>query len=201
VTTIYLIRHGEIDANVNECWHGWTDSELNKRGRVQAQKMGLHLAAASPDISCVYSSPLRRTLITAKSLANRLQCDPVTHEGLKEYGIGHLEGQPYQVLKDEHKFFDLIAQDHDYAPPEGESVNQVYGRMRCALEAIREQHTGETIAVVSHGAALAITLAGLVDGAPVPFHHYHMSNTGITKLVWRDTPTIEFFNVRDHWSD
>lgn len=199
MTTIYLIRHGEIDANVSQCWHGWTDSELNQRGRVQAQKMGLHLAAASPDISCVYTSPLKRTLVTAQSLSNRLQFEPRIHDGLKEYGIGHLEGQPYQALQDDHQFFDLIARDQDYAPPEGESVNQVYTRMLGALEEIRANHMGETLAVVSHGAALAITLAGLLDGAPIPFHHYHMANTAITKLVWRDSPAIEFFNARDHW--
>lgn len=199
MTTIYLIRHGEIDANVSQCWHGWTDSDLNDRGREQARCMGEYLSQSSPDISRIYSSPLRRTLNTAQSLSDLFRIEPVRHDGLKEYGIGHLEGQSYQALHDEHGFFDMIARDQDYAPPEGESVNQVCKRMLGALEEIRSRHEGETLAIVSHGAAMAIGLAGLLDGAPIPFYQYQMENTAITKLIWRDSPTIEFFNVREHW--
>lgn len=198
MTTIYLVRHGEIDANVARRWHGWTDSDLNDTGRLQARRMGAHLAALSPEISAVYSSPLRRTMDTARSLARLLETEPVTHDGLREWGIGHWEDQPYDVLRDKHKFFDAIAEDLDYAPPEGESINQVCSRMIGALEEIRARHAGESLALVGHGAALAITLANLLDGAPVPFYQYHMDNTGITKLIWRDRPVIEFFNVRDH---
>lgn len=159
----------------------------------------MYLSRVSPDISRVYTSPLKRTFATAQSLTSLFQLEPVPHDGLKEYGIGHLEGEPYQTLLNEHKFFDLIARDQDYAPPDGESVNQVCGRMLEALEEIRQRHEGDTLAVVSHGAAMAIALAGLLDGAPMPFHHYHMENTAITKLVWRDSPVIEFFNSREHW--
>ncbi len=201
MTTIYLIRHGEIDANRDQRWHGWTDSDLNETGRVQAMKMGTHLARMSPGISSVYSSPLKRTVMTARSLTTILGLEPVPHEGLKEFGIGRLENQPYAALKDEHGFFELITENQDYAPPEGESVNQVCERMLAALDEIRERHRGETVALVGHGAAMAIALAGLVDGGPMPFYQYHMENTAITKLVWRDSPVIEFFNACDHLVD
>jgi hypothetical protein len=39
VTTFYLVRHGQIDANVNRLWHGSTDSPLNQTGITQAEKM------------------------------------------------------------------------------------------------------------------------------------------------------------------
>ncbi|MBD3646732.1 MAG: histidine phosphatase family protein [Pseudomonadales bacterium] len=201
VTTIYLIRHGEIDANVAKRWHGWTDSDLNDNGRLQAEKMGAHLAEQSPEISAIYSSPLRRTLDTARSLAGLLNLEPVTHDGLREWGIGRWEGQLYDVLRDKHKFFDAIANDLNYTPPDGESVNQVCARMVGAFEEIRLRHEGECLALVGHGAALAITLASLLDGGPMPFYQYHMDNTGITKLIWHDKPVVEFFNQREHLDD
>lgn len=198
MTTIYLIRHGEIDANREQRWHGWTDSELNERGRAQAAKMAEQLACRTPAISSLYSSPLKRTLTTAQCLGELIGLEPVAHEGLKEFGIGQLENQPYLALKDEHRFFDRITEDLDYAPPEGESVNAVCNRFLGALEEIRGRHRGETLGVVSHGAAMAIALAKLLDGAPMPFYQYHMENTAITKLVWQDEPIIEFFNWQDH---
>ena len=39
-TVIYLVRHGEIDANVARRWFGSTDGELNANGIAQADRLG-----------------------------------------------------------------------------------------------------------------------------------------------------------------
>jgi len=199
-TTLYLIRHGEIEANVNRHWHGSTDSELNENGRRQAQQMALHVAKNHPEISAVYCSPLRRTFHTASPLAKRLNLDLQADADLREYSIGHLEGTPYEELMDKHEFFKSIASNPDYAPEGGESLNQVCLRVVAALTRLKKRHQGQSIAIVSHGAAMGIALTHLLDNRVYPFHDYHMVNTGYSKLVWSSEPILEFFNVSDHLS-
>ena len=197
-TILYLIRHGEIDANVNRHWHGSTDSELNENGRRQAQQMASHVADNHPEISAIYCSPLLRTLHTALPLAKRLNLDLEPEDDLREYSIGHLEGTPYEVLMDEHRFFASIAASQDYAPEGGESPNQVCSRVVAALMRLRQRHQGQSIAIVSHGAAMGIAMTHLLENRVFPFHDYHMVNTGYSKLVWSSEPRLEFFNVSEH---
>ncbi len=198
MTTFYLIRHGEIDANVEKRWHGATDSELNATGLDQASRMGEVVSRIFPEISMIYMSPLKRTIKTANALSDVATVPTVVHQGLREFAIGELEGVLFSELMERHKFFDAIAENQDYAPPGGESINQVRDRMLLAFNDIAQTHKGEHIAVVSHGAAMAIALADLFTGSPYPFFNYQMSNTGVSRLKWGESPELMSFDDTDH---
>jgi 2,3-bisphosphoglycerate-dependent phosphoglycerate mutase len=197
-TTFYLIRHGEIDANVSRRWHGSTDSELNENGRLQARRMAAYVAINHPEICAVYHSPLQRTLDTAIPLARALDLDPLPEKDLREYSIGKLENTRYEELHTKHDFFAEIAADQDFAPPDGESPNTVCQRMEGALTRLGKRHEGEAIAIVSHGAAMGIVLSHLLEDRVYPFHNYHMTNTGYSKLIWGAEPKLEIFNASEH---
>ena len=197
-TTFYFIRHGEIDANVEKKWHGSTDSPLNNNGLGQATRMADYFSLNIPNISRIYSSPLKRTLKTAEALAERVDV-PLEHEhDFREFSIGRLEGLAYDVLAAEHRLFEYMADDHHYAVEGGESLIDVRDRFLAALSRLKQLHRGEEVAIVSHGAAVAILLAHFFEPAPYPFHDYHMDNTGISKLVWGDEPLLEVFNLSEH---
>ncbi len=198
MASLYLIRHGEIDANVQQRWHGSTDSELNPNGVSQAARMGEYVNEKYPDISIIYSSPLKRTLETADALSRVANTELVCHSGLREFGIGKLEDAPYLALLEDHRFFDAIEENHNYRPSGGESVNQVRDRMLSAAQEIRDRHTGEHVALVSHGAAIAILLSQLFNGIPFPFSGYHMSNTGVTLINWDFEPKLISFDETLH---
>ncbi len=198
VTNLILIRHGEITANVEKRWYGTTDGELTDLGHQQAAKMGLVVSKKYPDISSIYSSPLKRTVKTAEALGQHLSKAPVAHPDLIEYGIGDLEGVHYETLATEHAFFNRIAENQDYAPANGESVNQVRDRMLNAVNEIASNHIGETVAVVGHGAAFGILLATLMNGNCFPFFDFHMSNTGYSHLQIGDSPNLVYFNDDQH---
>jgi probable phosphoglycerate mutase len=200
-TVIYLVRHGEIDANVARRWFGSTDGELNARGIAQADRLGDYFKSEYPHITKIYSSPLKRTMRTAQGLAGAHLAPAEPHPGLREYGIGELEGTAFEELVTEHRFFDKIAASSDFAPPGGESVNQVRDRMLATLFELHDRHLGEHIAVVSHGAAMAIALTQLLQGTAYPFNDFHMGNTGISKLVLRPSPALLLFNHTGHLED
>ena len=91
-----------------------------------------------------------------------------------------------------------MAKDHHFSVEGGESVINVRDRFLAALSRLKQKHQGEQVAIVSHGAAIAIMLAHFLEPAPYPFHQYHMVNTGISKLVWGDEPLLEVFNLAEH---
>ena len=174
VAELILIRHGEIDANVQRLWHGTTDSELNQLGQRQADALGQKIHDKYPDITKVYCSPLKRTLNTAKAVAVGLGQVPELCPDLIEYGIGEFEGTSYEDLQ-KHGFFTEIA-----------------------FQSLVASHPEERIALVGHGAAFGILLASLLDGNPFPFFERHLSNTGIAHLQVSDSIGLLSFDDTDH---
>ena len=67
MTTIMLIRHGDTDWNVEEIFRGRVDVELNEIGVKQAELLAKHLT--DERIVAIYSSPLKRALKTAETIA------------------------------------------------------------------------------------------------------------------------------------
>ena len=198
MTTFYLIRHGQIDANVNRLWHGSTDSPLNQAGISQAEKMADIIFNKYPFISSIYSSPLKRTLNTAKALSTQFGLEPILHSGLKEYGVGEWEGHDYDVIINDYQFMASLEKDNDFSPPGGDSLNDVRDRILAAFREIKENHPGEHIAIVSHGAAIAIALSAIINGQAFPFYDYHMDNTAFSILHWGEEPVLQQFNQTPH---
>jgi probable phosphoglycerate mutase len=197
-TIIYLIRHGQIAANVERRWHGSTNSPLNSLGEMQASRLGRHLKKQRRGFSAIYTSPLQRTYRTAELVGQQLGVKPIPVDGLVEFGIGDLENTLFDDLLNKIGFFREIEADIRYAPAGGESVHQVMLRMVAAIESLTSRPRGEEIAIVSHGAAIGIALAQMLDGSPYPFYKYHMDNTGLSKLSYTDKLEMIDFNVVEH---
>ncbi|HXZ84022.1 MAG TPA: histidine phosphatase family protein [Myxococcota bacterium] len=196
--TLVLVRHGEIPANAARVWHGSTDSELTELGRAQAERTALHLAGRAPRPAALYTSPLARTRETARSIARQLALEPVVEPGLAEYGIGELEGESYEDLVRVHRFFARIARDPEFAPPGGESPSQVIARMSAVLARLAREHRGEQVVVVSHGAALGLTLGALLDRDANQWQRYHLSNCAVSELVLEPAPRLLSWNRTEH---
>lgn len=198
---IILIRHGQTAANVEQLWHGWTDTPLTTLGQQQAALIGQRIKTEHPDTHALYASPLQRAQHTAQAIGTALNLQVQTVDNIKEYGIGVLEGQSFQNLKHEHDFFNRIENDLNYSPAEGESVTDVATRMSQALRELATRHQGEKVIAVSHGAAMALGLASLVDQDIDAWHNYVFANTSVTELKISD-PTqpaeLVSFNSADH---
>lgn len=197
-THLILIRHGQINANVEKRWHGWTDSSLNATGKQQAERAAARIAEEHPDISMLYASPLQRTRHTAEAIARLLNIDLVLEPDLREYGIGILEDAPFLDLEHKHGFFTRIRNDLDYAPEGGESVNQVTARISQAFARFMQQHQGEKILAVSHGAVMALGLARLLHNDPLEWDRYFFHNTSVTEVTLGPSPQLLRFNCIQH---
>jgi probable phosphoglycerate mutase len=197
-TRIWLVRHGQIAANITAHWHGWTDSPLTDLGRAQVERVAGWFADAAHPVRAIYTSPLQRTHDTARGIAGSLglEAEPVTN--LREYGIGELEGTHYRDLVERVGFFDRIRQDPHWAPEGGESLHGVVRRMCDTFEDIAARHAGEDVVVVSHGAAMALTIAHLLHADPLAWDNYHVGNCSVSEFWLKPEPGVGLFNHTEH---
>ncbi len=198
-TKLLIIRHGQIRANRAGRWHGATDSPLTAAGQRQAVRVARLLQQECKTLDAIYCSPLRRCYHTALSIADVVGQEVVAEDDLREYTIGEFENLTFKSLHQDHDFFERILKDPDFAPAGGESINGVATRTVTALNRIALAHQDAAhVAVVSHGAAMAIALARVLDDDITKWTNYHIANCSITELVLKPEPLMGAFNRIEH---
>ncbi len=159
MTRIILIRHGETDWNVEGRWQGQADVPLNSRGRQQAAQLAQSLADIG--ITVIVSSDLSRATETAEELARvtglGIQLDP----RLREIHQGEWQGQCISMIQANYSEALRLRQENPaaIAAPGGETAAQVLARVLGAVEEILLKYPNDTVAVISHGYAIALLIA------------------------------------------
>ena len=91
MATVYVVRHGESEANREGRYQGRHESPLSALGHRQAAALANALAASK--VTCVISSPLRRCIETALPLAARLGVALECDDRVVEIAHGTWEGR------------------------------------------------------------------------------------------------------------
>jgi broad specificity phosphatase PhoE len=164
--TIYYVRHGETDWNVQGRLQGGLDIPLNDLGRRQAAATGEILGGLLAREGCsaqslsYAASPLGRARRTMELLRGALQlppCDYALDDRLREIGYGQWEGSTLAQMQaaDPEVFARRQADKWTVPPPGGESYAAVQARMRDWYD----QLTADTVAVAHGGTARALMVA------------------------------------------
>jgi probable phosphomutase (TIGR03848 family) len=157
IMNLLLVRHASNDW-VGKRLSGWTPGvHLNEEGRAQAASLAQRLAAVP--LVAVYSSPLERTLETAQFLVEAHGLTLEVREELGEVRVGDWTGRELKELKDEALWPVIQVYPGGARFPGGESMWEVQARMVAQLDAIREAHPGQTVAVVSHADPIKMAVA------------------------------------------
>jgi probable phosphoglycerate mutase len=197
-TRLILVRHGQIDANIDHRWSGSTDQGLTAQGLEEARRVAAHLARTRPQVETVYTSPAERARSTATSIAAALEVPLIVAPGLAEYAIGVLEGELFADLAAHHRFFEQADADLTWAPLGGESLAAVGTRVVATWRKITHDHPGSEIVVVSHGAAIAIGLTVLLHDGPRGWPRYRLRNASLTEIVLDPSPRLVMLDVVEH---
>ena len=164
--TIYYIRHGETDWNVEGRLQGGIDTPLNGLGRTQAAHAGGILAdlfarhgRAASSLAFV-ASPLQRARHTMDLVRAELKLPPggyVLDDRLREIGYGHWEGSTLAQARVSHPELYASRELDKWAalPPGGESYASVQIRMRDWYDSLQ----ADTVAVAHGGTARALMVA------------------------------------------
>ena len=185
-TTIFLIRHGETPLTPQKKFSGDgpLNPELTEQGLAQAELVAKAVSKLNPEI--IISSPLKRTRQTADAIS-RVTGLPVNYDtAWLECSFGIWDGMSIAEVKekypaDYHSWISSTA----FAPPQGESYDEVAERIDDALEAILAIYPGQRVAVVTHNGTIK-TAAKLVIGAQNDsIFHIDVSPCSITTIsMW-----------------
>ena len=157
---IYIVRHGETEANKNGYLQGWTDVPLNENGRFIAELTGRGIKDIRFD-HCI-SSPLIRAKETAKILLRESgnSVSVTFDDRIKEMNFGSFEGMS---VRDEKLIRFLKEPNVGYKFPDGESFREVMKRTQEFLKALIAKDDDKTYLVSTHGCALRAMLNFLYE--------------------------------------
>lgn len=165
MSTIYLLRHGEIPQSSPRRFVGQRDLPLTATGRNQMAALAGRLA--DKGLERIVCSPLSRCVESATILGRSLLA-PEIHADLREISLGLWEG--LTVAEVRRRFpgqYELRGRDlAGCAPPEGESFQVVQER---AWKAFLDIAAGKnTTAIVAHGGVNRAILCRVLD---MPLQH------------------------------
>jgi probable phosphoglycerate mutase len=163
VVKLFIIRHAESEWNPIGRYQGLLDPGLSERGLKQAELLGRALEKEKLD--AIYSSPLKRTYQTAQEIAKRHGLEIIEDRRIIEIDHGVWSGMLVEEVKERfpEDFRMWLEEPHRVKFEGGESLQDVFKRVKDFLEFIREKHWGQTVAVVSHTVPIRAMLCALLN--------------------------------------
>lgn len=132
MSKLILLRHLESQWNKENRFTGWTDVPLSKEGRKSAKEVAQKLSTFK--IDKVYTSPLIRNKETVSLILKELSKEDlpvIIDKALDERNYGKLTGLNKDKIKKQYgeKQVKLWRRSWEQAPPDGESLKDVYNRV------------------------------------------------------------------------
>ena len=161
---LYLIRHGESQANANHFFVGHTDVDLTEKGYKQAKETAKYLKDIPVDK--IYASDLIRAYHTAEETAKLKNMPIEKNTGLRELYCGKLECLPRDELIEKHpEFMEVWCNDIKNTKCEsGESVKDLYQRIVKTITEIAKNNPDKTVFIFSHATAIRCFIAYCLKG-------------------------------------
>jgi probable phosphomutase (TIGR03848 family) len=157
--TILLIRHGENDYVKEHRLPGRKPGiHLNDKGVIQAKTVAKHLKKAP--IKAVYSSPLERTMETAKPIAKALKLPVIPRQGLIETDVGKWQGKKVKKLSQSKNWVRVQLSPSRFRFPGGERMEDAQHRFVEEIEYLTGKHDpNDMLVCVSHADPIKLVVA------------------------------------------
>ncbi|WP_049857223.1 adenosylcobalamin/alpha-ribazole phosphatase [Trabulsiella odontotermitis] len=183
---LWLVRHGETDANVAGVYSGHAPTSLTPRGIAQAETLATLLQHVPFDqLLC---SELERAQHTARLVLAGRSVPTFTTPLLNEMYFGDWEMRHHRDLtvEDSENYAAWCADWQHATPTNGEGFQAFSLRVKECLALLQEHHHHQHILVVSHQGVLSLMTALLLGLPPAAMWHFPV-----------DQGTWSLFDVRD----
>ena len=137
MTTLYLVRHGETVDNANQIMQGQTQGELNEYGVQQARAFSEQWK--NKEIDIILASDLKRSIDTARIIAEPHQLEVLTTPLLRERDWGSFTGRFIPDLKGE------------VWPDDIETLENLLSRAGEFIAYVKQTFPGKKVLAVGHG--------------------------------------------------
>lgn len=192
-TIIYLMRHGESQANEKDVFLGHYNMDLTQKGEKQAAVSADYLASQVKHLDAIYSSDLDRACQTAERTSERFDVPVIKDEKLREIDAGLWDNLSFAELADRFaESYRTWNENLGNARCDGgESVAELQQRIVSEVEQIAKKHKNETIFIFTHATPIRTFGAyclgiSLKDIKTLPW----ASNASVTKVIY-DKGTFE----------
>lgn len=165
MSTLYLIRHGEIPTSRPRRFIGQSDVSMTAHGHEQLKNIANYLIDFS--LERVYTSPLLRCRQSAEIIGSAVGCMPQVVMDLSEIALGAWEGLTVADVQQQYPGeYEARGKDMTgYSPPGGESFADLFQRAWPAFAKVMEAGCERT-AVVTHAGVNRVLLCHLL-GMPL----------------------------------
>ena len=204
MTTVYLVRHGTTAWNEALRYQGRADNPLDEAGEKQGACLEEYFRDIPIDLGV--TSPLQRAVKTLQyCLASKDGKVPVIIEPEVAYIVfGEWDGLTAEESRQREPVFYrkyVVNEDRGFAKaPGGESMAEVYARMRDAVLKLAAEHPGETIVIASHGTAIQsfLNFASGIDPAHVRKFLLYNCSVSCIDIDEEGRPNIRFYGDKHH---
>ena len=185
---IIIVRHGRTEWNEGEGerFRGRAEIELSELGLRQSEATATRLSCEK--IDAIYSSPLKRAIVTAEILASPFGLKAMSLPGLIDIDYGSWQGLSLKEARAQNnQLYQLWQQSpHLVTFPQGERLAQVRMRATAAVNTLLTKEAGETIALVSHKVVCKVLLCYFLG----------LDNSHFWQIE-QDTAAISIVELRD----
>lgn len=143
MTTVYFVRHAEVDYKV----HNDEIRPLTEKGKEDTRLITEFFK--EKEIQVILSSPYKRAIDTIRDLANEKDLEILTINDFRERKVDS------DWIEDFNMFTKNQWNDFDYKLTDGESLAEVRERNIKAMDNVINQYEGKIIVIGSHGTALS----------------------------------------------
>ena len=167
MTTLYLVRHGETVDNANQIMQGQTQGELNENGIRQAQEV--RETWKDRQIDVVIASDLKRSIDTARIIAEPHGLEVITTPLLRERDWGDFTGRFIPDLKNE------------VWPDNIETLENLLSRAGEFITYVKETFPGKKVLAVGHG----------IINKAIQAVYYHKTMSEVQRMMNAEVRVLE----------
>ncbi|MCK5319474.1 MAG: histidine phosphatase family protein [Anaerolineales bacterium] len=185
-TTVLLVRHGQTESNITGYFMGWSNEDISELGYAQAHNLSSRLAK-SP-IASIYTSPLKRTMNTARILAKPHKLEPEVMDDLIEIGLGDWQGLHRDEIS--QQWPEIWKQSRidpsDISFPNGESFQQVTDRAVRAFNRIVADNANRQVLAVTHDVVIRVLVAHVLKTSNSIYRRLEINNASLSIIRVED---------------
>lgn len=196
---LLLARHGATELNSARMFVGQRDAELSALGQSQVKKLSGRLAAEKIDV--IYSSDLRRAMVTAETIASKHKLEITTCPELREVDYGKFEGLTFEQIAQLYPELAGLCLNWDLQLkfPDGESVEELKQRVNKFLGRLKHHDQEQTVLIVAHGGPLRLIICSLLGIDPRHWRQMHLDLASLSIVnIYPEVAVLSLLNDTSH---
>ena len=203
ITSIFFVRHGHTAATEMGLLYSDPHLELTEKGKEQAESAAHFVAAQKPQL--IVRGKAKRVAQSAAPLERLLNLEAHILDGFEEWQVGEWEGRTYLDIKknDPQQYQEWCHDPINNAPPNGESIAALAGRISHSIEGLLANKTisGRKICMVTHSGIIRSALVHALNVPIANFWRFAVPTGSITRIDFsKNFATVQFTALKPEMS-